>query len=137
MPRGQEWRNLLQLLLEGQGGEMHGLCSCACGPSNGHHWADLLGVGGPPGSACVNSTSTDDQEDFFRKLKALVEEMHDAYQKRVYLLGHSLGNLHILYFLLQQPQAWKDRFVQGFISLGAPWGGSVKAMRVLASGEWP
>ncbi|KAJ6666108.1 hypothetical protein lerEdw1_001012 [Lerista edwardsae] len=76
-----------------------------------------------------------EQEDYFQKLKALVEEMHDAYQKRVFLLGHSLGNLHLLYFLLQQPQAWKDRFLRGFISLGAPWGGSVKAMKVLASGD--
>lgn len=103
------------------------LCSCACHPSNGH-WADTR-------FCCVHPTSTDEQEDYFQKLKVLVEEMHDAYQKRVFLLGHSLGNLHLLYFLLQQPQAWKDRFVQGFISLGAPWGGSVKAMKILASGE--
>ncbi|XP_066467133.1 phosphatidylcholine-sterol acyltransferase-like [Tiliqua scincoides] len=78
-----------------------------------------------------------EQEDYYRNLKALVEEMHDTYQKRVFILGHSLGNLHILYFLLQQSQAWKDHYVQGFISLGAPWGGGVKATRVLASGEWP
>ncbi|XP_066493711.1 phosphatidylcholine-sterol acyltransferase [Tiliqua scincoides] len=76
-----------------------------------------------------------EQEDYYRNLKALVEEMHDTYQKRVFILGHSLGNLHILYFLLQQSQAWKDHYVQGFISLGAPWGGGVKATRVLASGD--
>ncbi|XP_053127108.1 phosphatidylcholine-sterol acyltransferase isoform X5 [Hemicordylus capensis] len=76
-----------------------------------------------------------EQEDYFRRLQALVEEMYAAYQKRVFLLGHSLGNLHLLYFLLQQPQDWKDRFIQGFVSLGAPWGGAVKTMRVLASGD--
>uniref|UniRef100_A0A8D0BFY0 Phosphatidylcholine-sterol acyltransferase n=1 Tax=Salvator merianae TaxID=96440 RepID=A0A8D0BFY0_SALMN len=76
-----------------------------------------------------------EQEHYFRRLRALVEDMRDTYQKPVFLIGHSLGNLHILYFLLQQSQAWKDHFVQGFISLGAPWGGAVKAMRILASGD--
>ncbi|XP_063168726.1 phosphatidylcholine-sterol acyltransferase isoform X2 [Candoia aspera] len=76
-----------------------------------------------------------EQEDYYRKLRALIEEMFEAYQKPVFLIGHSLGNLHVLYFLVQQPQAWKDRFIQGFISLGAPWGGVVKPMRALASGD--
>nr|XP_056718304.1 phosphatidylcholine-sterol acyltransferase [Euleptes europaea] len=76
-----------------------------------------------------------DQEEYFHNLRALVEEMHNAYQKRVFLMGHSLGNLLILYFLLQQPQDWKDHFVQGFISLGAPWGGAVKSLRAMASGN--
>lgn len=75
------------------------------------------------------------QEEYYRKLAGLVEEMHAAYGKPVFLIGHSLGCLHLLYFLLRQPQAWKDRFIDGFISLGAPWGGSIKPMLVLASGE--
>ncbi|XP_075796674.1 phosphatidylcholine-sterol acyltransferase isoform X1 [Pelodiscus sinensis] len=75
------------------------------------------------------------QQEYFHNLKALIEEMHDTYQRGVFLLGHSLGNLHTLYFLLQQPQAWKDRYIAGFISLGAPWGGAAKCMRVLASGD--
>ncbi|XP_053127105.1 phosphatidylcholine-sterol acyltransferase isoform X2 [Hemicordylus capensis] len=88
-----------------------------------------------PASEGAAAAITDEQEDYFRRLQALVEEMYAAYQKRVFLLGHSLGNLHLLYFLLQQPQDWKDRFIQGFVSLGAPWGGAVKTMRVLASGD--
>ncbi|KYO29480.1 phosphatidylcholine-sterol acyltransferase [Alligator mississippiensis] len=75
------------------------------------------------------------QDEYFQKLKAMIEEMHDTYQDRVYLIGHSLGNINILYFLLHQSQAWKDRNIAGFISLGAPWGGAVKSMRVLASGD--
>lgn len=63
--------------------------------------------------------------------------MYAAYGKPVFLIGHSLGCLHVLYFLLRQPQSWKDRFIDGFISLGAPWGGSIKPMLVLASGEEP
>lgn len=75
------------------------------------------------------------QEEYYRKLADLVEEMHAAYGKPVFLIGHSLGCLHLLYFLLRQPQSWKDHFIDGFISLGAPWGGSIKPMLVLASGE--
>ncbi|XP_007938473.1 phosphatidylcholine-sterol acyltransferase [Orycteropus afer afer] len=75
------------------------------------------------------------QGDYYRKLTGLIEEMHEAYGKPIFLIGHSLGCLHLLYFLLQQPQSWKDRFIDGFISLGAPWGGSIKPMLVLASGD--
>lgn len=75
------------------------------------------------------------QEEYYRKLAGLVEEMHATYGKPVFLIGHSLGCLHLLYFLLRQPQSWKDRFIDGFISLGAPWGGSVKPLLILASGE--
>lgn len=77
----------------------------------------------------------DEQEEYFARLKSLVEEMHDEYKQPVHLLGHSMGSLYILYFLNQQSQAWKDRYVKSFISLGAPWGGAVKPLRVLASGN--
>nr|XP_055049257.1 phosphatidylcholine-sterol acyltransferase [Misgurnus anguillicaudatus] len=76
-----------------------------------------------------------EQEEYFSRLKSLVEEMYDEYKQPVYLLGHSMGNNYILYFLNQQTQDWKDHYVKGFISLGAPWGGAVKPLRVLASGE--
>ncbi|XP_014802960.1 PREDICTED: phosphatidylcholine-sterol acyltransferase [Calidris pugnax] len=76
-----------------------------------------------------------EQPEYFQNLKALIEEMHDEYQRPVFLIAHSMGNLNILYFLLQQTQAWKDQYIGGFISLGAPWGGAVKPLRVLASGD--
>ncbi|XP_028814120.1 phosphatidylcholine-sterol acyltransferase [Denticeps clupeoides] len=76
-----------------------------------------------------------EQEDYFKRLKGLVEEMYEEYQQPVHLLGHSMGGNYILYFLNHQTQAWKDHYVKSFISLGAPWGGAVKPLRVLASGE--
>lgn len=75
------------------------------------------------------------QDEYYQKLAGLVEEMYAAYGKPVFLIGHSLGCLHVLHFLLRQPQSWKDHFIDGFISLGAPWGGSIKPMRILASGD--
>lgn len=60
--------------------------------------------------------------------------MYEEYQQPVHLLGHSMGCNYILYFLNRQSQAWKERYIQSFIALGAPWGGAVKSLRVLASG---
>nr|XP_020460105.1 phosphatidylcholine-sterol acyltransferase isoform X2 [Monopterus albus] len=73
--------------------------------------------------------------EYFTKLQDLVEEMYEQYQHPVYLLGHSMGCHYVLYFLNHQPQAWKDKHIRGFISLGAPWGGAVKALNVMASGQ--
>ncbi|XP_029991712.1 phosphatidylcholine-sterol acyltransferase [Sphaeramia orbicularis] len=73
--------------------------------------------------------------EYFTMLQELVQDMYEQYQEPVYLLGHSMGCHYVLYFLNHQPQAWKDRYIRGFISLGAPWGGAVKTLRVMASGE--
>ncbi|XP_037623834.1 phosphatidylcholine-sterol acyltransferase [Sebastes umbrosus] len=73
--------------------------------------------------------------EYLTKLQDLTEEMYEQYQQPVYLLGHSMGCHYVLYFLNHQPQAWKDKYIRGFISLAAPWGGAVKPLRVLASGE--
>ncbi|KAF7660133.1 hypothetical protein LDENG_00287380 [Lucifuga dentata] len=73
--------------------------------------------------------------EYFSRLQDLVEEMYDQHQQPVYLLGHSMGCHYVLYFLNHQPQAWKDKYIRGFISLAAPWGGAVKPFRVLASGN--
>lgn len=77
----------------------------------------------------------DENEEYLTKLQDLVEEMYEEYQEPVYLLGHSMGCHYVLYFLNHQPQEWKDKYIKGFISLGAPWGGAVKPLKVLASGN--
>ncbi|KAM9377542.1 phosphatidylcholine-sterol acyltransferase [Pholidichthys leucotaenia] len=76
-----------------------------------------------------------ENEEYLTQLKELVEEMHNQYQQPVYLLGHSMGCHYVLYFLNHLSQAWKDKYIRGFISLGAPWGGAVKVLRVLSSGN--
>ncbi|XP_053551301.1 phosphatidylcholine-sterol acyltransferase [Bombina bombina] len=75
------------------------------------------------------------QLEYFQKLKGLIEEMNNEYNQPVFLIGHSLGNMYLLYFLNHQPQEWKDKYIKGFISLGAPWGGAVKPLLVLMSGD--
>ena len=53
---------------------------------------------------------------------------------KVIIMAHSMGNLVILYYLNHQPQPWKDKYIQSFITLAAPWGGSLKALKMLVSG---
>lgn len=79
---------------------------------------------------------TDELGDYFKDLQELVEE---TYQKnnntRVVVIGHSMGNPVFLYFLNRQPQSWKDKFIQSFVTLAGVWGGAVKPLRLMASGS--
>lgn len=88
------------------------------------------------GAAYDFRRSPNELEDYYTNLTKLVEETYNMNNNtRVVLLAHSLGNLVILYFLNHQNQEWKDKYIRSFITLGAPWGGSVKALRMIASGD--
>lgn len=72
---------------------------------------------------------------YFLSLQQMIEDMAEKAGCPVVLIAHSMGNMYTLYFLNHQPQAWKDRYIKAFVSLGAPWAGVAKTLRVVASGD--
>ncbi len=87
-------------------------------------------------SSLNDAVFADENGEFLQNLKKLTE---DTYKKngnrKVLLLGHSLGNMYISYLLSKQSQSWKDKYINSFINLSGPLGGSAKIMRLLASGS--
>ncbi|XP_012229348.1 lysosomal phospholipase A and acyltransferase-like [Linepithema humile] len=77
-----------------------------------------------------------ENEEFFIKLKTLVEEMYIMNNNTpVTLLAHSMGGPMTLIMLQRQSQKWKDKYVNALITLSAVWAGSVKAIKVFAIGD--
>lgn len=77
-----------------------------------------------------------ESEEFFAKLKTLVEETYAMNNNTpVTLLAHSMGGPMTLIMLQRQSQKWKDKFINSFITLSAVWAGSVKAIKVFAIGD--
>lgn len=73
---------------------------------------------------------------FLQDLKALVEKASTCNGgKPVILLSHSLGGLFVLQLLNRNPLSWRKKFIQHFVALSAPWGGTVEQMLTFASGN--
>jgi lysophospholipase III len=82
------------------------------------------------------SLFVDEQGEYFADLKKLVEDTYELnHQSKISFLAHSLGNMYLLYFLNRQSQDWKDKYVSSFIGMGGPWGGAVKPLKVIATGD--
>ncbi|KNH04658.1 hypothetical protein XU18_4146 [Perkinsela sp. CCAP 1560/4] len=78
----------------------------------------------------------------FPQLKARVEQMYSENgNRKVNLVGHSLGGIHANLFLNSfVDTAWKRKFIRRFIPISVAYGGSVKAMHSVLLGEsqgWP
>ncbi|VDP89229.1 unnamed protein product [Echinostoma caproni] len=75
--------------------------------------------------------------DFVPNLKELVEETYaNAGDRRIVLIGHSFGSVYGLHFLQAMNDSWKRRFIQSYVSISGPLGGSVKAILLEAYGEF-
>lgn len=78
----------------------------------------------------------DENQEYFEKLKTLVEDTYtENGNKSVMLIAHSMGGPMSLYFLNEQTQDWKDKYIKSLVTLSGAWGGSVKAVKVYAIGE--
>lgn len=74
--------------------------------------------------------------DYFQVLKKLIEETYAMNgNTAAVLVCHSLGCPSTLYLLNRQTQQWKDTYIRSLITIAAPWGGAVKALKAFASGD--
>lgn len=76
-----------------------------------------------------------EMKEYFVNLKILVEDTFTKTSQRTIFVTHSMGSPMTLYFLNQQTQAWKDKYIKSWISLGGCWAGTVKALKVYAQGD--
>ena len=73
------------------------------------------------------------QLGFFDALKNLVEEaVNSNGGQPAVIVGHSMGCLVTLFFLNPQLPAWRAKYVAAFVSVSAPYLGSVTALK----GTW-
>ncbi|XP_002129305.2 lysosomal phospholipase A and acyltransferase-like [Ciona intestinalis] len=73
---------------------------------------------------------------YFKKLGTLIETAYyNNNNTKVVVMGHSMGNMFMYYYLKQKTQAWKDKFIDSFVSISSPYFGSVKSLKALLSGE--
>ncbi|CAL8070172.1 unnamed protein product [Calicophoron daubneyi] len=76
------------------------------------------------------------QNDFNERLKLLIEQTYRiSNSSRIVLIGHSMGTMFCLYFLDSQPDEWKHKYIYSYMAVGGPYGGSVKAVESIVSGN--
>eukprot|EP01130_Rhizamoeba_saxonica_P002225 TRINITY_DN12073_c0_g1_i1.p1 TRINITY_DN12073_c0_g1~~TRINITY_DN12073_c0_g1_i1.p1 ORF type:complete len:462 (-),score=112.27 TRINITY_DN12073_c0_g1_i1:26-1390(-) len=73
---------------------------------------------------------------FATDFKKLIEHAYEVSgNKKVHLLGHSMGGKLSLYFLNRADDQWKKKYIASFIPVATPWSGSVKALKAVISGD--
>lgn len=73
---------------------------------------------------------------YYFSLRKTIEQLYISNRyKKVSLICHSMGCPVMLYFLQRMPQIWKNFYIQRLISLGAPWAGSMGAVRAAFFGD--
>lgn len=78
----------------------------------------------------------DEQDDFFANLTRLVIETYEANnQTKVVFITHSMGGPFALYWLHQQTAEFKAKYIRSMVNIAAPWGGAIKALRLMISGD--
>ncbi|CAL1538478.1 unnamed protein product [Lymnaea stagnalis] len=77
-----------------------------------------------------------EMSDYYTDVKNLIEDTYLKNNKtKVVIVAHSMGNPVFLYFLNNQLQDWKDQYIHAFITLAGVWGGAIKPLRLMASGD--
>jgi len=75
-------------------------------------------------------------QPFSVALKTLVERAFNASGgRKVNFITHSMGGPTSVYFLNQQPQDWKDKYLSNLIAIAGPWSGAPSATKSIVSGN--
>ncbi|CAF1345406.1 unnamed protein product [Rotaria magnacalcarata] len=78
----------------------------------------------------------DEQDDFFANFTQLVLDTYEQNnQTKIVLVTHSMGGPFALYWLHQQNRSFKEKYIRSMVNIATPWGGAVKALRLMASGD--
>ena len=72
---------------------------------------------------------------FYDDLTALVERAVRQTGHKSVLVGHSMGSLRITHFLSMKSKKWKNENVKAFISIAAPFGGSLQSVKSILLGD--
>ncbi|KAF6215000.1 hypothetical protein GE061_009748 [Apolygus lucorum] len=74
--------------------------------------------------------------EYFANLKKLVEDTYTLNgNERVLFVVHSMGGPMTVLFFQMQTQEWKDKYIQGMVSLAGAFAGSIKALKVFVMGD--
>lgn len=74
-------------------------------------------------------------EDYFSKMRDLIENAYDITQSPSVLVAHSIGSLIMYIYLVEYcSNIWKQKYIDSFICVGGPFGGSSIAVKTLISG---
>lgn len=87
---------------------------------------ELVAAGYKPGlnlrGAPFDWRLAENPNNLYAKLKTLIEEMYEQNgQRKVHLLAHSMGNIHIAKMLETVTQEWKEKYINSFIAVAGPW----------------
>ncbi|XP_014282231.1 lysosomal phospholipase A and acyltransferase [Halyomorpha halys] len=73
---------------------------------------------------------------FFENLTNLIESTYiENGNSSVVLIAHSMGGPLSLILLNNKTQSWKDKYIRALVTLSGAYGGSVKALKVFATGD--
>ncbi|CAH0777163.1 unnamed protein product [Bemisia tabaci] len=70
------------------------------------------------------------QDDFnyYKRFTKLVEAVSEQTNRKVMIVGHSMGGLVTAHFLSNKTQEWKDKHIHAFLTVGTPWLGMIEAV---------
>lgn len=76
-----------------------------------------------------------DNRFWMHQMQALIERASAKNGgERAVVVAHSLGNLYAWRFLRQMSEQWRRKYIDNYVALSGPWGGTSKAFKAVITG---